>query len=165
MGGDPILGQRALNRALLDRQFLLRRSRASVPEVVEQLVGLQAQAPLPPYLALWSRMQDLNPHEIGGQLTSRKLVRVGLMRSTVHMVTARDALWLRPLVQPVLERIHSGAYRQRMGGAELDQLAEAVNALLADGPLLELLAPDVALRDVSFDPPHVQTPGRDKATT
>ena len=43
-----VLGRRELNRALLARQLLLRREARPVAEVVELLLGLQAQAPMPP---------------------------------------------------------------------------------------------------------------------
>lgn len=104
-------------------------------DAIEHLVGVQAQATLPPYYGLWSRLEPFDPHEIGGLLTGRELVRLTLMRGTVHLVTVRDALLLRPLVQVVVERGHNGAFGRRMGGADPAELADATRELLADGPL------------------------------
>jgi hypothetical protein len=132
---DQVLGQRALNRALLERQLLLRRVDMPVRAAVEHLVGLQAQAPLPPYYGLWSRLEGFDPHELGRLLTDREAVRMTLMRGTVHLVTVRDALVLRPLVQPIVERTHNGAFGRRMGGVDLRELADAVRELLVDEPL------------------------------
>jgi hypothetical protein len=103
--------------------------------VVEHLVGLQAQASLPPYHGLWSRLENFDPHELGRMLTDREVVRLTLMRATVHLATVSDALLLRPLVQLVVERNHNGAFGRRMGGADPAALAAAVRELLADGPL------------------------------
>jgi winged helix DNA-binding protein len=134
-GDAAVLGRRALNRALLARQFLLRRTGLPVADAVEHLVGLQAQAPMPPYYGLWSRLEGFDPHELGRLLTEREAVRLTLMRGTVHLVTVADALALRPLMQPVIERTHSGAFGRRMGGAAPAELARAVRDLLAEGPL------------------------------
>jgi hypothetical protein len=132
--GPDVLGRRELNRALLDRQLLLRRVELSAREAVEHLVGLQAQAPMPPYHALWSRLKGFDPGELGRMLTEREVVRMTLMRGTVHLVTVRDALALRPLVQRVIERGHNGVFGRRMGGAGVEELAATVRELLTEGP-------------------------------
>lgn len=98
------LDRRALNRATLKRQFLLHRSQLSVPDALEHLVGLQAQTPHTWYVGLWSRLTDFTPEVAADALEDRSLVRMALMRSTIHLVTAADARALRPLIQPVLER-------------------------------------------------------------
>ena len=97
-----VLSDRALSRATLERQLLLRRSPMAPAAAVEHLVGLQAQNPLDPYLALWSRLERFDPLPVGALLEGRTLVRIVVMRGTIHLVTADDALLLRPLTQPVL---------------------------------------------------------------
>lgn len=132
---EQTITRRELNRALLERQLLLGRVEKPVGATVEHLLGLQAQAPLPPYYGLWSRLADFDPHELGRMLTEREVVRLTLMRGTVHLVTVRDALDLRVLVQPVVERTHNGAFGRRMGGADPARIKSAVRELLVDGPL------------------------------
>jgi hypothetical protein len=106
-----------------------------VGETVEHLLGLQAQATLPPYYGLWSRLDGFEAHELGRMLMDRAAVRLTLLRGTVHLVTVRDALTLRPLVQRVIERAHNGSFGRRMGGADLARLAATVRELLVDEPL------------------------------
>jgi hypothetical protein len=130
-GGQPI-SNRALNRALLERQLLLLRADLEPSETIEHLLGLQAQAPMPPYYGLWSRLDGFDPNELGRMITEREVVRMTLMRGTVHLVTVRDALRLRPLVQPMIERVYNGTFGRRMAGADPEQLASAVRELLVD---------------------------------
>ena len=99
-----VLTDRALNRATLARQFLLHRSATPALAAVEHLVGLQAQVPRNPYLALWSRIERFDPRELERLLLERAVVRIVVMRGTIHLVTADDALQLRPLVQPILDQ-------------------------------------------------------------
>jgi hypothetical protein len=102
VSGD-VLSDRELNRATLARQLLLARVDLDPRTVVERLVGFQAQEPRDPFVALWSRIEGFDPHAIGPLLEDRTLVRMVVMRGTVHLVTADDALVLRPLMQPVLD--------------------------------------------------------------
>jgi Winged helix DNA-binding domain len=135
LSNQPVLGRLSLNRALLARQMLLRREPLAAGDAVERLLGLQAQAPLPPYYGLWSRVEGFDPDELGRLLTDRDAVRLTLMRGTVHLVTVRDALLLRPLVQAAIVRGHNGAFGRRMGGADPAEIAAATRELLARGPL------------------------------
>ncbi len=132
----PVLGQRALNRALLDRQLLLARSAVPVAGAVEHLVGLQAQAPWSPYYSLWARLEGFDPHELGGLLTDRKVVRIVLMRGTVHLVTADDCRWLRPLHADLLVRGRmTSAWRAGIDGLDVDAVVAAGRALVEEEPL------------------------------
>src|SRR5206468_13095801 len=95
-GADPVLGRRALNRAILDRQLLLHRTAMPAEQAIERLVGMPAQNPLDPYLALWSRLQDFDPEELARLISERKAVRaVAMMRTTIHLLTSRDWLAFR----------------------------------------------------------------------
>jgi Winged helix DNA-binding domain len=137
VGEGQAITNRALNRSLLQRQLLLGRVEKPIGETVAHLLGLQAQATLPPYYGLWSRLDGFDPDELGRMLTDREVVRLSLMRGTVHLVTVGDALKLRPLVQPVIERAHNGAFGRRVGDVDLVELRRAVGRLLAAGPLTE----------------------------
>ena len=98
------LSDRALGRATLARQLLLRRHDMAPLDAVDHLVGLQAQEPRDPYVALWSRLVGFDPAALERLLVDREVVRVVVMRGTIHLVTAADCLAIRPLVQPVLDR-------------------------------------------------------------
>lgn len=100
----PILTTRALNRALLARQMLLERVAMPAEAAIETLIGLQSQIPGNPYTALWSRLEGFRPEEVSDLTAARKLVRIALMRGTLHLVTVADAVALRPIVQKVFER-------------------------------------------------------------
>src|SRR6266851_4432992 len=165
---SDVLSRQALNRALLDRQLLLRRSplpagaktetgakaeteaeaetgektkteaeaaRAGrVIETIEHLAGLQAQAPFPPYYGLWSRLAGFRPDDLAQLILSRRVVRIALMRGTIHLVSARDCLTLRPLVQPVLDRGMSAVFGRQLAGVDPGALAAAARILVEDKP-------------------------------
>jgi hypothetical protein len=130
-----ILSRRALNRATLARQHLLARADLPVPAGVEHLVGMQAQAPLAQYVGLWSRLAGFEPAALATEVAERRLVRTWLMRGTVHLVTARDCLAMRPPLEPVLARYAAGpAARRALAGLDARALEDAGRALLGERP-------------------------------
>jgi hypothetical protein len=137
-----VLTLRALNRALLARQMLLEPSplpegpgrAGAVIAMVEHLAGLQAQAPFPPYYGLWSRLAGFRPADLAELLVGRQVVRIALMRSTIHLVSARDCLTFRPLIQPVLDRSLPAIFGKQFAGLDTGALAEAGRALVDSEP-------------------------------
>src|ERR671916_687085 len=148
---------RELNRATLERQMLLRRRKLPAIEAIEHLVGMQAQVPNPPYVGLWTRLEGFHLDELARLILDRRAVRIALMRNTIHLVTDRDCLRLRPLVQPVLDRglYANRAHRVEIAGVNIEALVSAGRTLLEERPrtakeLGELLKERWPDRDAAF---------------
>lgn len=132
-----VLDQRTLNRTTLARQHLLARTRDTPLDVVAHLVGLQAQVPTDPYTALWSRIEGFDPMVVSDAIEARLLVRLVVMRGTIHLVTAADALALRAHVQPVLDyemTIHS-EFKAPLAGLDLTPVIAFARPLLTSSAL------------------------------
>ncbi|MEU0987268.1 winged helix DNA-binding domain-containing protein [Streptomyces sp. NPDC005953] len=133
----PVLTARALNRATLDRQLLLRRSpraRMSVLGAIEHLVGLQAQNVKPPYIALAARLADFDPQELSALMASREVGRLVTMRSTIHTHSAADSLTLRQLVQSGGPARELRMFQGGLQGVDLDQLTVLARELVEGEP-------------------------------
>ena len=130
------LTQRERNRALLARQHLLERKDAGAIAMIQHLVGMQAQVPQQPYVALWSRLHDFAPEQLEGLVLDRSVLRMPLMRTTLHLVTAADAAALWPLMAPVLARVFrsSTPWGRQLGGLDTEKVVEAGRRLLEDEP-------------------------------
>jgi len=148
MPSPDLLSPRSLNRALLGRQLLLGPAPMPDPDIgngparaervietIEHLVGLQAQAPFPPYYGLWSRLAGFRPDDLAELILARRVVRIALMRGTIHLVSARDCLMLRPLVQPAVDRGLSLLLGRQLAGVDTAALAAAGRALVEERPL------------------------------
>lgn len=133
-----MLDDRALNRALLARQHLLTPTSDDVVTVVRHLVGLQAQNPWSPFLGLWSRIEGFTTHDLDAALTERRLLRIAVMRSTVHLVTSGDAPVLAGLARAAMARELRANARRRAAAdvVELDRLVEIAAAYLRSAPRL-----------------------------
>lgn len=130
-----VLSTRALNRALLERQMLLERQDRTAAQTIEHLVGMQGQVPLDPYLGLWTRLKDHDPAELAALVRDRKVVRAPLMRVTIHMVTARDLVRLRPLLQSLHEaRFRSSPFARDLDGIDIDEVVKAGRELVEEEP-------------------------------
>lgn len=131
------LSQRTLNRTLLTRQHLLHRAgpATTAEDVVAHLLGMQSQVPTSPYPGLWTRLTAFDIAELGRLLTERRVVRLAMMRSTVHLVTARDALRLRPWLAPMLRRSFANSqWAKGLAGVDEAALTAEGRALLREKP-------------------------------
>lgn len=129
-----VLSQRALNRATLARQYLLERTPARAIDAIGHLAGMQSQAPLAPYLGLWTRLRDFAADELSALTWRRQVVRLHLMRNTVHLVSARDGLdWSGPLY-PLHTAEFSAHFRHGTEGADRDALLRQAKRLLEEQP-------------------------------
>jgi hypothetical protein len=123
----PTLGRRALNRALLERQMLVRRAPIPAETAIQRLVGMQAQVPSDPYTALWSRLADFRADELSDLIAAKRVVRAtAMMRTTIHLVTAEDWLALRPVLQGVQERgfLTGSPFGRKLAGLDVDEVVQ-----------------------------------------
>ena len=131
---EQTLTLRELNRATLARQMLLERASLPVLDAVARLVGLQAQVPSPPFVGLWTRLQDFRREDLTRPMRERLVVRATLMRATLHLMTAADYLLLRPALQPALTRSLQSIAGRRMEGLDVDELVATVREFFAQEP-------------------------------
>lgn len=131
------LSNRTLNRTLLQRQHLLERVALSPEQLAVHLVGLQAQDALPPYIGMFSRIADFDPMTLSKALESRDLVRVTLMRGTIHLVTADDAIRMRSIFQREFEKAltRPSFFYGALKGVDLDELQRAGESAFGKIPL------------------------------
>lgn len=101
MAPSAPLSLRALGRATLARQGLLKPIRSSPAEAVGRLGSLQAQHPEWPPVALAARAANGMTADLAGALSRREVVRSSLMRITIHVVAAADFWAMFTACQPI----------------------------------------------------------------
>jgi hypothetical protein len=115
---DRILTLREINRATLARQLLLERSSMTATAAIEQLVGMQAQLSSAPFVGLWTRLKNFQRSDLASAIEKHDVVKVTLMRATLHLVSAADYLHFRSTFSPVLEDAAESITKKR---APIDQ--------------------------------------------
>ena len=130
-----VLSRRAINRATLDRQLLLSRSGLPVIDAVERLVGLQAQTPHTWYVGLWSRLAGFVPGQAADLLVDRRLIRIALMRSTIHLVSRADYPLFAAGTRRFRREWWERASRSQLAPADVERAAALASTLLANGPM------------------------------
>ncbi len=146
-----------LNRATLARQMLLAREPLGAVAAIERLAGMQAQEPKHPFIGLWTRVEGFSRDELLGALHEREVVRATLMRSTLHLMSARDYAALRMALQPPAS-VALRVLGARSQGLDPGAVLPAARELLRDGPLtfddirarLQELFPDVDDRALGY---------------
>ncbi len=97
---------------------------------------MQAQAPNLPYVGLWSRLEGFTPEPLSRLVETRQAVRLSLMRNTIHLATARDALRLKPLFAPLGERgyLSGSPWGRDMKNADLAAIRRAGREIMGEKP-------------------------------
>jgi hypothetical protein len=135
VSAERVLSQRELNRALLARQLLLERADVPAAQAIERVAGLQSQASAPPFIGLWTRLADFRESELQHLIDGRAVVRGTMMRHTIHFVTPADYLWLRPTIQPALDRNYGAQTNKRLAGFDIQPFLDAAKKGFAERPL------------------------------
>jgi len=128
------LTARQLNRALLARQFLLKRSALPMVATIERIGGLQTQYAPSGYIGLWSRMRDFRRDALTEALHRRRVIQGTLLRSTIHIVSARDYwLFLAAIRQPRQDWWRR-VTRHQIGEVEIEAAIHVLRDQLTKGP-------------------------------
>jgi hypothetical protein len=131
---NTILTRRALNRATLARQMLLRREPVKPATAVERLAGLQAQAARPPFIGLWSRLDGFKREALVRAIERQQVVRGTLMRGTLHLVTRTDYVRFRRTLQPMLTAGLRSILRGRMDALDVAGAVAEARAWFDEAP-------------------------------
>jgi Winged helix DNA-binding domain len=131
---ERTLTTRELNRALLARQFLLERSSLPLVGTIERMGGLQTQYAPSGYIGLWSRMRNFRRDALTEALDQRRVIQGTLLRSTIHMVSARDYwLFLAAIRQP-RQDWWQRVTRHQISERDMEAAVRALREQLAKGP-------------------------------
>ncbi len=134
---ENTLSLRELNRATLARQMLLsreKRTKATALRVIERLAGMQAQWPKPPYIGLWTRIEDFARDDLTRLFVRRDAVRATMMRGTIHVVSTKDYVRWRSAIQPLLTRGMRSILREHADAIDLNALVAEARAFFAEEP-------------------------------
>lgn len=130
---ERVLTQGELNRALLARQLLLSRTTLPIPRALERMSGIQNQYAPNAYIRLAGCLEGFRRDDLTRALERRTVVQGTLMRSTIHLVSARD-YWLFAMGVRQAIREWSEKADARAGRTGMTQREKSLRRALAGGP-------------------------------
>lgn len=128
------LTTRQLNRALLARQFLLERTSLPMVTTIERIGGLQTQYAPSGYIGLWSRIRDFRRDALTEALDQRRVIQGTLLRSTIHMVSARDYWLFLAATRQSRQDWWQRATRHQISERDMEAAVRVFREQLANGP-------------------------------
>src|SRR4051794_23484973 len=132
---ERTLTSRDLNRAMLARQLLLERVDLGVPEVLQQMGGLQAQYAPSMYIGLWTRIAGFDRDELTRLLERREVVQATLLRATIHLVSRSDYWPFAVGVRAARRDVYLRAVRERPDPDAMADAALRLRQLLRERPV------------------------------
>ncbi len=100
---------------------------------IERIGGLQTQYAPSGYIGLWSRMRSFRRDSLTAALRERRVIQGTLLRSTIHMVSARDWLYLAAIRQPRQDWWRR-VTRHQLGELDIEAAVRSIREQLANGP-------------------------------
>ena len=132
-GAERVLSQRELNRALLERQCLLRRRKLSLPRALERIGGIQAQYAPSMYIGLWSRLAGFERDALTRALERGTVVQGTLLRGTIHLVSREDYWPMVTAIRAARRENWVRYQRGRVTGPQAERAAATVRRRLEAG--------------------------------
>jgi len=147
------ISDRELRLLRMRSQGLLDGSRsATVAAATKSAFCLQAQDVGAAALAARARTEGLTAAQVAAHGRRTALCRAWLMRNTIHLFTARDHAWMRPLLAPRARRPAIARLRQLgVDDALLERALKALRKRIESGPLPRSEALEL-VRAQEFDP-------------
>jgi hypothetical protein len=124
-----------LNRALLARQLLLERATTPLPRALERIGGIQAQYAPSMYIGLWTRLEGFGRDDLTQALERRSVAQGTLMRTTIHLVSARDYWPFAIGVRAARRKVWAKSGRDRPDPSKVAAAAKRLRRALSKGPL------------------------------
>src|SRR5712692_1397706 len=121
----------------LARHHLTGGERAALDAICSDVCGVQAQVMSAAEIALWTRRRGLTRDDIQTALwKKRTLVKMSLMRTTMHLVPAREvSLYVTALKKSRTAWLLGIFARRRVTPAQVARLSNLIVDALAAGPL------------------------------
>ena len=100
--------------------------------MVEHLAGLQAQQARPPFVGLWTRLENFKKDDLMRPLSERRILRATTIRGTLHLVSRADFLAWRPVLQPMLSAGAQTILRDRLTTFDQQRVLGAARTAFSD---------------------------------